>query len=92
MLYPYEINLILETQRVNLRYWLYQPLQIMTNINQKHKILESLDSLDQAQTEKVLDYIKGMTRPMGNEQHIKREALKQIRQALGNSRALNPSF
>jgi hypothetical protein len=91
-LYPREIHLTLETQRVNLRYWQYQPLQIMTNINQKHKILESLDLLDQAQTEKVLDYIKGMTQPLGNEQRIKHEALKQIRQALGNARTLNPSF
>jgi response regulator of citrate/malate metabolism len=65
---------------------------IMSDINQKHKILESLDSLDQAQTEKVLNYIKGMTQPLRNEQQIKREALKQIRQALGSSRTLNPSF
>ena len=64
----------------------------MANTNQKTKILESLDSLDQAQTEKVLDYIKGMTQPLRNEQLIKREALKQIRQALGNSRTLNLSF
>ena len=64
----------------------------MSDINQKHKILESLDSLDQAQTEKVLNYIKGMTQPLRNEQQIKREAMKQIRQALGNSRTLNPSF
>lgn len=64
----------------------------MTNINQKHKILESLDLLDQSQTEMVLDYIKGMTQPLRNEQKIKREALKQIRQALGNARTLNPSF
>lgn len=63
----------------------------MSNI-QKHKILESLDSLDQAQTEKVLNYIEGMTQPLRNEQKVKREAMKQIRQALGNSRTLNPSF
>ena len=87
-----EIQLTLETQRVNLRYWQYQPLQTMTHISQKDKILESLDLLDQAQTEKVLDYIKGMTQPLRNEQKIKREALKQIRQALGSARTLNPSF
>lgn len=64
----------------------------MTSINQKHKIVESLDALDQAQAEKVLDYINGMIKPLRNDQQIKREALKQIRQALGNSRTLNPSF
>jgi hypothetical protein len=64
----------------------------MASIHQKHKILESLDSLDQAQTEKVLDYINGMIKPLRNDQRLKREALKQIRQALGNTRTLNPSF
>lgn len=64
----------------------------MSSIHQKNKILESLDELDQAQAEKVLNYIKGMTQPLRNEQQIKREAMKQIRQALGNSRTLNPSF
>ncbi len=64
----------------------------MTGINQKHKIVESLDSLDQVQMEKVLDYINGMIKPLRNDQFVKREALKQIRQALGNSRTLNPTF
>lgn len=64
----------------------------MTGINQKHKIVESLDFLDQVQMEKVLDYINGMIKPLRNDQFVKREALKQIRQALGNSRTLNPTF
>ena len=67
----------------------------MTAFNQKHQILESLDSLDEGQTEKVLEYIQGL---LSNPQHdadykqFKREALKEIRQALGNSRKLKPSF
>jgi hypothetical protein len=65
----------------------------MTSINQKHQILESLDSLDQDQTKKVLDYITSMIQYSSrDDQRVKREALRQIRQALGNSRKLNLSF
>ncbi len=67
----------------------------MTNIHQRHQILESIDSLDQAQAEKVLNYIKGIIAPTKDEirhQRLKREALKEIRQALGQDRKLNPSF
>jgi hypothetical protein len=67
----------------------------MTTNDQKHQILESLDSLDQGQAEKVLEYIKGLQIPSraGAEyQKFKREALKEIRQALGQHRKLRPSF
>lgn len=67
----------------------------MTNIHQKHEILESLDSLDQSQAEKVLQYIKGMLITNQDEvtyKKFKREALKEIRQALGKGRKLKPSF
>jgi len=67
----------------------------MTTIHQKHEILESLDSLDQNQTEKVLQYIKGMLITNQDEatyKKFKREALKEIRQALGKGRKLKPSF
>ena len=67
----------------------------MTNIHQKHAIVESLDSLDQGQAEKVLEYIKGLLTNHQDEasyQKFKREALKEIRQALGKSRKLKPSF
>ena len=67
----------------------------MTTTNQKHQILESLDSLDQTQTEKVLDYIKGLLHVSKDDlryHRMKREAMKEIRQALGNSRKLNPGF
>lgn len=67
----------------------------MTNIHHKHQILESLDSLNQAQSEKVLEYIKGLLVPSKEEtgyKKLKREALKEIRQALGNSRTLNSAF
>ncbi|HEY3402817.1 MAG TPA: hypothetical protein VGK59_05475 [Ohtaekwangia sp.] len=61
----------------------------MTVINQKHEILESLNSLDQGQTEKVLDYIKGLLyAPKSGAEYrrFKQEALKEIRQALTSSR------
>lgn len=67
----------------------------MTAINQKNKILRSLDNLDQAQTEKVMDYIKNLvtgSREDASYQKLKREAMKEIRQALGNGRTFNPSF
>lgn len=57
----------------------------MTAINKKHQILESLDALDQAQTEKVIDYIKGLlttSRDDARYQQLKREAIKEIRKAL----------
>lgn len=68
----------------------------MTNIHQKHQILASLDSLDQAQTEKVLEYIKGLVTPAKEAlgyRKLKREAMKEIRQALSNNgRKLNTAF
>jgi hypothetical protein len=64
----------------------------MTVFNKKHQILESLEDLDHAQTEKVLDYIRGLlkvSRDDARYQLLKHEALKEIRQALGNGRKLN---
>jgi hypothetical protein len=57
----------------------------MITIHQKHQILESLDSMDAEQTEKVLTYIKRMLNLPSTEnsyQHFKRKALNEIRQAL----------
>ena len=66
----------------------------MTSIDQKFQILESLDSLDQAQARQVLNYIRDLQNRTGQElqQKIKREAMLQIRQALAKNRTLNPSF
>lgn len=67
----------------------------MTTQNQKTQILESLDALDHVQASKVLDYIKGLLytrREDAGYQKLKREALKEIRQALGKRRKLNPGF
>ena len=67
----------------------------MTTNSQKNRILESLEALDQSQAEKVLDYIKGLvqtTREDARYQKLKRAAMKEIRQALGKGRKLNPSF
>jgi hypothetical protein len=61
----------------------------MKRIHHRHQILESLDSMDQTQTEKVLDFIKRMQSYPPQEtaqQVLKREALKQIRQALRENR------
>jgi hypothetical protein len=67
----------------------------MTTMNQKHQILESLDMLDQNQTEKVLNYINGLTNVSREDvryQSLKREAIKEIRQALSNGRKLSAAF
>jgi hypothetical protein len=67
----------------------------MTSINQKHQILDSLNSLDSSQAEKVLEYIKGLlyTSPdEASQKQLKREAMKEIRRALGKGRQLRPSF
>jgi hypothetical protein len=67
----------------------------MTNTTQKNRILESLKTLDQVQTEKVLAYIHGLThtsREDASYQRLKREAMKEIHYALGKDRKLNPAF
>jgi hypothetical protein len=67
----------------------------MTTMNQKHQILESLDTLDQNQTEKVLNYINDLinvSREDVRYQRLKREAIKEIRQALSNGRKLSAAF
>ncbi len=67
----------------------------MTSFNQRHQILESLDYLDQGQTEKVLEYIRTLMHTHKDEvshQSLKREALKEIRLALGKDRKLRPFF
>jgi hypothetical protein len=66
----------------------------MTKIDQKHQILESIEALDQMQAEQVLAYIKGLVehRDEAGYQKLKREAMKEIRYALGTDRKLNPAF
>lgn len=59
----------------------------MITIHQKHQILESIDSMDAEQTEKVLTYIKRMLNIPSTEksyQRFKTEAMKEIRQALAS--------
>ena len=66
----------------------------MTSIHQKHQILDSLDSLDPSQAEKVLTYIKGLLYASPDEasqKQLKREAMKEIRRALKGSQ-LRPTF
>lgn len=50
----------------------------------KLAILQSLDTMDQTQMNEVLSYIKGILHPKRptDYQNFKREALKEIRQAL----------
>lgn len=67
----------------------------MTSFHQRHQILESLDSLDQGQTEKVLEYIRALQHTRRDESHhqkAKREAMREIRLALGQDRTLRPYF
>lgn len=67
----------------------------MNSVTKKLQILESLNALDKAQTEKVLAYIKDMLAPNKEEQEYKRtkrEAMKEIRQALNGSRRLKLSL
>ncbi|HRJ29325.1 MAG TPA: hypothetical protein PLV21_00545 [Cyclobacteriaceae bacterium] len=63
----------------------------MTTATQKLQILESLDALDQSQSEKVLAYIKNMLVASKDEsqyKRFKREAMKEIRKALKTDRSL----
>lgn len=63
----------------------------MTTANQKLRILESLEALDQSQSEKVLAYIKNMlaaTQSENQYKRLKREAMKEIRNALKTDRSL----
>ena len=66
----------------------------MTTINQKHQILESIEALDQTQAEQVLAYIKGLVtlRDEAGQRKLKREAMKEIRQALGKNRKMSAAF
>lgn len=67
----------------------------MNSVTEKLQILESLNALDKTQTEKVLAYIKGMMAPNTDEREYKRnkrEAMKEIRQALNGERRLKLSL
>ncbi len=67
----------------------------MRTISQKQEILQALSSMDSAQAEKVLNYIQGLVngQPSGmHYQKLKRQAMKEIRQALGQTRKFNSSF
>jgi len=63
----------------------------MTTVTQKLRIMESLDALDQTQSEKVLAYIRSMLNTSRDEdqyRNFKREAMKEIRKALKTNRSL----
>lgn len=66
----------------------------MNSVTKKLQILESLNSLDQTQTEKVLAYIKDVLTPKSEVEYKrnKREAMKEIRQALNLERRLKLSI
>lgn len=67
----------------------------MTTFNQKHQILASLEALDQGQTEKVLEYIQSLLLTPKKEadyKRFKKEAIREIRQALGKARTFKPTF
>jgi hypothetical protein len=63
----------------------------MSTVTQKLRIMESLDALDQTQSEKVLAYILSMLNTSRDEdqyRNFKREAMKEIRKALKTNRSL----
>ncbi len=66
----------------------------MKSVTEKLQILESLNAMDQTQTEKVLAYIKDMLTPKSERDYKrnKREAMKEIRQALSSERRLKLSI
>jgi hypothetical protein len=56
------------------------------NNSAKLAILQSLDTMDPVQTEKVLAYIKGILQPATDYRSFKKEAMKEIRKALRKSK------
>lgn len=61
----------------------------MITTNQRNQILETLNVLDQEQTEKVLAYMKGILYGETSKdvyKRFKREAMRDIRQALTKER------
>lgn len=66
----------------------------MNSVTKKLQILESLNAMDQTQTEKVLAYIRDMLTPKSEVEYKrnKREAMKEIRQALNTERRLKLSL
>ncbi len=77
-------TLVLEPEGIDLRYLQCQPLRQMKH-SPKLAILQSLDAMDQLQMEEVMLYIKGLlNKPSqaNDYQSFKREAMKEIRQAL----------
>lgn len=67
----------------------------MTSFNQRHQILESLNSLDANQADEVLKFIKGLlynTSDEASKKRLKQEAMKEIRSALGKRSQLRSAF
>jgi hypothetical protein len=67
----------------------------MTATHKKLQIMESLDSLDQRQSEKVLDYIKRLMELKEDDfrhERMKHKAMQEIRQAIGHARKLHKSL
>jgi hypothetical protein len=67
----------------------------MNSFHKKDMILESLSSLNQAQAERALTFIRNLQRYSQDEkakENLKREAMKEIRLALGKDRMLKPFF
>jgi hypothetical protein len=65
----------------------------MNSVTKKLQILESLNAMDQTQMEKVLTYISDLLTPKSELEYkrSKREAMKEIRQALNRERRLKLS-
>lgn len=62
----------------------------MDTIVKKQAILQSIDSMNEAEMEKVLDYIKGLLNDVRKDIHylnFKANAMNEIRNALENDEA-----
>jgi hypothetical protein len=64
-------------------------MSTIPTVHQKIRIVESLDSLDRVQAEKVLEYIKNLLytpKEALTYERFKREAINEIRKALNSDK------
>lgn len=59
---------------------------------QKSQIVEHLNNLDNLQAQQVLNYIKSLVNQPPSKQTLKRQAMREIRQALVKDRVLHVNF
>jgi len=77
-----------------LKYVIYVTTTTNMKTLSKLAILESLDTMDHAQMEKVMAYIREILRqePRSHERKRRQQAMEQIRKALQPPQVLQPKF